>query len=189
MGEPRPREVPGFDSARRSGLLPLIPARAPALRPGRSAQAAVRVFLGELVVIVVVGLAVVAMAGRSELSQGGLSVVVLITGLCGFVLVLQRWRQIGPLHLAELEQGYATLVLMFGGFTLGDGRRRPGMGQRLPWNYAGVWVLDSSGQVLSAPEPGVEGPGFYPSPTRPGLFELWTGVVWAGQYRTPRAHA
>jgi hypothetical protein len=155
------------------------------LRPGRSAQAAVRVFVGELAVIVAVGLAVIALAGRTELSQGAISVVVLVTGLAGFLVVLMRWRRIGPLQLAELEQGYTTLAVQFGGFVLGDGRRRPGLGRRLPWDYAGVWVLDSSGQVLSAPEPGVEGPGFYPSPTRPGSLELWTGATWAGQFRSP----
>lgn len=184
--------MPGFESALRSGLLPAVPAPPPAPPPaplpGRSAQAAFRVFLGELAAIVALGLLLVAVAGRVGLSQGWTSVLVLVAGLVGFLLALYRWQRVGQHYLAELEHGYTTLVLQFGGFALGDGRRRPGLGRRVPWNYAGIWVFTPSGEVLSAPEPGVEPPGFYPSPNRPGAFELWTGAVWAGEYRTPRPH-
>jgi hypothetical protein len=47
-----------------------------------------------------------------------------------------------------------------------------------------LWVLDgSTGAVVSPPVADADPPGLYPSPNRPGAMELWTGVVWSGNYR------
>ena len=87
----------------------------------------------------------------------------------------------------ELAAGYTTVTLKFGAFTMLRRRRPTGLEAevlRVPWDYSGIWVLDSkTGQPLQSPSPAALPPGFYPSPNRPGSFELWTGAAWAGTYQ------
>ena len=84
----------------------------------------------------------------------------------------------------ELAHGYTTLKLEFGGFWVGEGRRWPQFGHRPPWDYSALWLLDgSTGAVISEPVADADPPGLYPSPNRPEALELWTGVVWSGNYR------
>ena len=50
-----------------------------------------------------------------------------------------------------------------------------------------IWVLTWSGRVKAEPERGLDAPGFYPSPARPGMLQLWTGVEWFPKFREPPA--
>lgn len=104
-----------------------------------------------------------------------------VVGLMVLAAVATAWRSVAKVNLTELEAGYTTLRLTFGGF--GWGRvRQWRSGHRIPWDYAGTWVLDpTSGAVVSAPDPAFDPPGLYPSPTRTGRLELWTGAVWTGE--------
>lgn len=55
---------------------------------------------------------------------------------------------------------------------------------RTPWDHSALWHLDgSTGRVLRPPHGGGDPPGMYPSPTRPGTLELWTGVLWQRHFR------
>ena len=45
--------------------------------------------------------------------------------------------------------------------------------------YLGLWRLGRGGRVLREPDRSVPPPGFYPSPYRPGLLQLWDGPGWA----------
>jgi hypothetical protein len=161
-----------------------VPTEPPALLPGRSAG---QLFNRSLVVaagIVVAVLASVELLESVGSTLAGVAAPAL--GLIGFAAIMLTQRKVGARKLEELEQGYTTLTLQFGGFWLGEPRRWPGFWHRMPWDYSGVWVLDgSTGAVISEPSPDSDPPGFYPSPNRHGALELWTGVVWSGVYRKP----
>ena len=74
--------------------------------------------------------------------------------------------------------------MSFGGFTTDRGQRDWRTGWRTPWDFDTVWVLDRTGRcVVRAPKRRGDSPGFYPSPTRSGALELWTGITWTGIYR------
>jgi len=122
-------------------------------------------------------------------SDSGLPAVVatpllLAGGLTLFWAWWWRWPQaFQQRKLEELAHGYTTLTWVFGGVgPRADGRFAHNQ-NRIPWDYRGTWVLATDGRVLSAPDPSVEPPGFYPSPNRPRSLELWTGSAWYGAYR------
>lgn len=52
----------------------------------------------------------------------------------------------------------------------------------LGWDWRGLWVLDSTGGVVSPADRAVDPPGLYPSPHSPGERELWTGHQWTFAY-------
>lgn len=161
-----PRDVPGFTAHE-------VPPAAPALLPGASAQVEFRRFLFKSVAVVVAVLLILSTAPDVGLGSAGTSVVVLAAALVALWLIVQFSADVGDRSREELAHGYATLTL-----------RRPDIRRRVPWDYAGVWVLDGrTGAVRSAPDPEHEPPGFYPSPNRAGALELWTGAAWAGRYR------
>lgn len=134
-----------------------------------------------VVTAVLLAVEVVPRVGLGAWSEG---ILTLAAGLIGFAVIIRDLGRVGDRKLEEIAHGYTTLKLDFGGFWLGEGRRWPHFGHRPPWDYSGLWVLDGThGAVLSKPDRGVEPPGLYPSPNRPGAMELWTGVVWSGNYR------
>lgn len=180
----RPRDVPGFAHALADGRLPRIPTTPPRLLPGITADRAfwrwMGLCVGAAVLCCVLATEAVPRLGLPTVWEGLLT---LGTGLSVLAVWLQAWRGFGARNLRELEHGYTTLVLTFGGLTsIGDGRADDVDG-RLPLDYSGIWVLGNDGRVISAPDRTMEPPGFYPSPNEPGRFELWTGCAWAGQYR------
>lgn len=97
------------------------------------------------------------------------------------VLGLRAWTRVGERMLTELRAGYTTLTLDLGGFWTGGARRYRHNGA--PWDFRGAWVYDSRGRLRAAPDPSLDRPGLYPSPTAPGRYEVWTGCVWSGHLR------
>lgn len=161
-----------------------VPAAPPALLPGASAARAFNRFLLRGACAVAAVLATVELASSSGLGTTSAGLVTLAAGLAGFAAVLRLLGRVGDRKLEELAAGYTTLRLDFGGFWLGEGRRWPRFGHRAPWDYAGLWVLDgSTGAVVAEPDRAADPPGLYPSPNRSGAMELWTGVVWSGDFR------
>ena len=188
--EPRPREVAGYARAQAGGLLPRVPESPPPVLPGRTAGQASRWFMLQTAAAVAVALLLVEVWQRVGLPPAAWSVLVLLTTLGALAVGFVLWGRVGDRLVVELEQGYTTLRLPFGGFWWGELRRWQRFGQRAPWDYRGVWCYDLSGrEVRSVPDRSVEPPGFYPSPNRTDRWELWTGVVWCGTYRASRDHA
>ena len=112
------------------------------------------------------------------------SLVILAIAGTGCAVVLRLWTGVGNSHVRELNAGYTTFRLTFGGFWWGEPRSWPGFHRRAPWVYDGVWVLDpATGEVVQRPDGVSTPPGFYPSPHRTGMIELWSGAVWTGHYR------
>ncbi len=178
---PRPRDVPGFAEAVAAGIAPARPATAPQPSVRPSAAARQRVF----VVALVGGLTATVVLGLGLLGDDpGPGAVALVGVAATVVLVVLAalWRWVGAAALAELHRGYTTTTLVFGGYGLSVPRRYRSFGDRPPWDYSGVWRL---GPVASAdpPDPAQDPPGFYPSPTRDGELELWSGRVWLGVFR------
>ena len=182
LPEVPPHKMAGFREARAAGLLPVVPALPPALLPGPSARQVFHRFL--LRGAAAVGAVLVLLRVLPGLGlPAAWNLLAVAAGLLVWWLVLRWWRQIGDRNAEELQHGYTTFVMQFGGFQRGERRRWKGAHSRAPWDYSGVWVLDGDGRVVSAPRQDRDPPGFYPSPSRPEAWELWSGVVWTGEYR------
>jgi hypothetical protein len=106
----------------------------------------------------------------------------LVSTAIGTAVVLMLWARVGRRSMQEFGSGYATFVMESGWFPWDRINRTDGDGN-LAWDYSGLWILDSTGRVVSEPRRDVDPPGFYPSPHRPGQLELWSGCVWTGNYR------
>ena len=178
--EPGPRTVAGFAAADAAGQIPVVPIDPPisdlARAPGPTADQVFRSFAYKAV-------------GGSLLCALSFQ---LLPKLIGLVLGLAWWAilfvflagKISDRAAEEFQRGYTTMRLNFGLPGRHENRRWQGTGHRAPWDYSGLWVLDRLGRtVVSEPNRSVDPPGFYPSPNRPGEFELWTGLVWSGRYR------
>lgn len=153
--------------------------------PGRTAHQVFLTFLLKSAITVAGVLLLVEL-----ISQIGLSVVasglgILLLGLLGLGAIFFRfWSAVGRRSVQEFEAGYTTFAMQYGDIGFGDRRRSGRRGRLTPWNYAGLWVLDGAARdVVSAPDPSIDPPGYYPSPNRRNVFELWTGAVWSGRYR------
>jgi hypothetical protein len=112
------------------------------------------------------------------------SVFVAVVAFAVMAVVWGMWRRVGDASIAELMRGYTTIEVTFGAFRRGERRFTWASGNRLPWDYSGVWRL-LPGKAPVPPVVSVDPPGFYPSPNRDGMFELWTGAAWAGDYVAP----
>lgn len=133
------------------------------------------------------GTTLVVLAGLAVLGGDpsvGRTVLVGATCLVLLVVVAGLWHWLGRAALTELQRGYTTTTLVFGSYGLPVLRRYLSYGDRPPWDYVGVWRVGpvADGEV---PDPSHDPPGFYPSPTRDGQFELWSGQVWVGVFRAP----
>jgi hypothetical protein len=182
---PRPRDVPGYAEALAAGRVPSVPATPPSLLRGPSAAAMFRQFLVGTVVVVVAWFLVLAVTTHVAKGPGTTRVVVMVpAGLIAFTVVIALVRRVGRRNQAELAHCYTTIRLTMGGFSTNLGRMKSPQQRRADWNYAGVWVLDGgTGRVVSAPDPSVDPPGFFPSPHRQGALEFWTGAQWTGEFR------
>jgi hypothetical protein len=182
-----PSALPGYREALVSGALPRVPSSPPTALPGRSAQALVRrlifIFLGGVLVLVVVAQGLV----RARMPTFLVPVVLCLASLAFLWYCQRRMAAVGERLLAELSCGYTTIVMAFGGFWLGRGRRGWATGWRIPWDFSTVWVLRSDGRtVIRPPQLSGDPPGMYPSDSRADSLELWTGATWAGYFATQR---
>lgn len=176
---PHPRQVPGYEEARRAGRLPTVPEQPPALtvRPTARAQGhrLIAFAFGGLLVVILLA----KLLERLDLPEFlGFALFMAISP--GFLLLLfLRWLPaVGRQSVAELQRGYTTIEATFGALWL-----TASAGRRPPWDYRGTWLLDHrDGRVLREPDRGIDPPGMYPSPRRPGRMELWSGAAWLAHY-------
>lgn len=178
---PWPRDVQGYAEAVTAGRTPARPSRPPSLLPGKTAHRALVecgfVLCGAAVLVAIA----VSLGPESggQLSVGQLATVLgaTLVGVVALAKALGRFRR---RLLTELAAGYVTTTFTQGTFWFAD-RPGPRVGNDVVgWLWDGVWVLDPSGRVVSAPRPEVGPPGFWPSPNRPGRLGLWTGAQWIG---------
>lgn len=183
-GDIRPREVPAFAAAAAVGGVPVVPPTPPALIAGTTADKSFNFFLLKLVVAAGIVVASLDIVPKIVGGKGLLTALVDFTlGMTVLVLMLRWLKSVGERNFQEISQGYTTLVLRYGMFGPDASSRWYRTRFRVPWDYSGLWVLGNDGRVVTAPDPGVDPPGFYPSPNRQGAYELWTGVGWSGQFR------
>lgn len=185
---PRPRDVPGFAEAVAAGRTPARPAQPPTVLPGTTAhQALVRcgwVLAGAVVLFLGSFAFGPENGGQATVGEVALMLGATAVGTTAVVAAIGRFRRV---LLAELAAGYVTTTFLQGSFWLVS-RPGPKVGNDVVgWDWDGVWVLTSGGSVVSSPDSGVDPPGFYPSPHRPGELELWTGFQWLGVH--PQAPA
>lgn len=171
---PLPREVPAYHEAAARGLVPRPSATVPvpdvAPGPVQRTLVAVAAFFGVVVAFLLLG---------ETLPRPVLPVAALVA----LVVLYRLYTGIGTGAAAELQRGYTTMPLDFGWFGLGRARLFGTLSwDRAPWDYSGTWVLEP-GRPPQPPDPRLDPPGYYPSPTREGSFELWTGRVWSGHFR------
>jgi hypothetical protein len=173
--------VAGFAQAASAGKLPTVPRTPPQLMHGPSANRAFNLFLVKLV-----GAAFGVVAGMRvamSIHSTWANVTAISLGLAVFWLMLHWLTAVGRRNFEEFKRGYTTLLLQYGMFASTRDLRWWITNWRIPWDYSGLWVLRDDGNVISAPSPDREPPGFYPSAHRTGWYELWTGCAWAGQYQ------
>lgn len=178
----RPSEVPGYAQARDQGLTRTVPPTPPPLVPGLNAQ---HRFFAMIVGVTVVAIMSLALVSVLEVIHHPIRIAVqLAVSVCAFVVILRLIAAVGRTVHREMDHGYTTLQLAYGNF-FAKPRVASQMAMRVPWDYRGLWMLNAmDGSVLQAPDPTVEAPGFYPSPNRPGAFEMWTGVAWTNDFRS-----
>lgn len=182
--ETPPNEVSGFSDAVALGIVGQVPLEPPSLIPGVSAVKAFWLFIAT--VVVSTGLVIAsahALDGIISSEDTGLRLLIAVPGVLWFLAMLWGLRRVGYRLYTELAAGYATFRPLTAGFRVGDGRGFGLANLRGPWDFRGVWALDSTGRVVTPPDRSVLAPGFYPSPHRVRQLELWTGLVWMGEYR------
>ena len=143
-----PWTAPGYERARRMGLLPPAPPeQPPAPLPGRSAAQ-----LGVAGLLVFVSpLALVALLDTHSWQ----AYVILGYGLVSFFVALRLLRAHERRTDDEAAAGYTTLPAS-----------------------PGLWRLTPSGRVARPPDRSCPPDGFYPSPYWPGILQKWEGVGW-----------
>ncbi|OLF10142.1 hypothetical protein BLA60_16985 [Actinophytocola xinjiangensis] len=182
-GGPPPREVPGYLEAGRAGTLPVAPEQPPGLLAGPTALTLFHRFVALAVGGLVLIFALVVLVEELGASESLRSMVFLGTGLGYLVSLLFTLPIVGRRSVTELQHGYTTLVLEFGGFWFGEGPLTRSGDMRAAWDYRGTWHLHHrDGRTLRAPDRGIDPPGLYPSPNSPGRRELWTGATWLGHF-------
>lgn len=179
IAEVLPRNVPGYIQAQAAGQLAAVPPAPPGLVSRPSAQEMFRnVALAGFGAVLVFPVSYRIMAHFGTPPVVAFVILLLGTSLAMWGL-LRMLARVGDQALREFRQGYTTLTFEFGGFWFGEGRFRLSSGLRAPWDYSALWQLDgASGAVRRAPFGTGDPPGMYPSPSRPGCWELWTGVLW-----------
>jgi hypothetical protein len=176
-----PRDVAGFAVAASAGLTPARPSTPPRFdgRPtARQAFTRLAATLGVAVAVSSLWLFVLAPPDET------LAFTVYIATLAvGYFVTRASLRRFRAIFLDELQAGYTTKTFTQGLFWI----PRRGTGPRwgddvVGWDWDGLWVLDTQGDVISAPDLSADPPGLYPSPNIPGSRELWTGYRWTGVF-------
>ena len=174
----------GFAEAAAAGLTPERPEVAPPIRLGLSAH---RAFL-QLAVTIGVALAVWILAlfllpTPNNSITGMTAVVLIVLFAVGYFAIRKALRTFRSTLLDELQAGYVTTTFTQGLFWLRSSRRLfTWADDVVGWDWDGLWVLDSNGNIVSSPDLSADPPGLYPSPHEPGRRELWTGYVWTSVY-------
>lgn len=165
--------------------MPSVPVFPPTPSSGVLVPSAGRTFRAGLVKFLAVTgiytLLVFVALPRWELSSGIAVVMLLVSGAAWFVLMLWTLDRPGRRMLDEITHGYTTFDNEWTNY-FGTSEHSWREGDP-PWDNSGVWILDRTFSVRSAPNRELDPPGFYPSPHRAGRWELWTGAVWSGTYR------
>jgi len=173
----RPADVPGYAAAKAAGLTPAQPTSSPKTLPGLNAKQFLIILAGGGAALFILGVVVTNFL-KTVPGAGWMVPVIFIGGFAGIVaLAFRVQRRI----YEELHQGYTTVQLQFGRANKDRWQQSTVGGGRLSWDYSSVWIMDINGQIVREPLNRNDGPGFYPSPTFEGRFELWTGVSWAGK--------
>jgi hypothetical protein len=177
---PLPYEVEGFDRAMASGVIRLIPTDPPAVTVLPTSARALR-DAGVAFVLASGVVVVVMLVAGSGGYLGGLGVAALLgSAALGFWAVATALKRWGRTLLAELALGYTTTPP---GVSASWWLGRSAYGRNGPqWEWRGLWLLRPDGTVRSAPSRQGVPPGVYPSPSRPGAMELWTGRQWTGYF-------
>lgn len=180
---PRPRDVAGFEAARAQGRTPLRPSAPPRIVEGTTARQAFRhlVIVHAVAVAAIIGCLILLPDNRIA-GKYALAFFAVLT--VAYVVLRASLRRFRAIFLDELQAGYTTQRFMQGLFWLPrkGGGLKPPVDDVVGWDWSGVWVYDSDGNVVSAPDVSVDPPGLYPSPHIAGTRELWTGYRWTGVY-------
>lgn len=184
LQRPRPRDVDGFADAYADGLLPIVTRHPPAPGSGVVVPSAASLFWTWLAKFVATFASFFVFAQleppQTVIPQFLYYSAGALVGVSILWLAFRTLLRYVDRSIDEMLHGYTTVTLIAGGV----GRSEHSWGEvGPPWNYDGVWVLNRKFAVKSTPNPLADPPGYYPSPNRPGCWELWTGEVWSGAYR------
>ena len=184
--EIHPQLVTGYNDAAARGITPRVLPEPPKLIPGLTAVQRL------WIVALAIGISAVLLVALVQLLDKLISLstwyrpTIGLPGVLWFLAMIYGLHRVGDHAYREFKAGYTTIKGIF--FYVGNGHKyysKGGMraGVLKPSDMRGLWHLDSKGEVLAQPDFTITPPGFYPSPHRPGRLELWTGLVWAGEYR------
>ena len=179
---PRPRDVAGFEKASSAGLTPARPPTPPWIDGRQTARQAFTRLVATLAVSVAASILWLFVLAPQE--ETITAITFIATLAVGYFVTRTSLRRFRAIFLDELQAGYTTKTLTQGLFWIprsGSGRKTWG-DDVVGWDWAGLWVLDAQGNVVSAPDPSADPPGLYPSPNNVGHRELWTGYRWTGVF-------
>ncbi len=180
---PRPRDISEFKVADSAGLTPARPSNPPGIKGRPTARRAFTRLAVTLGVAVGASILCLLLLPDSRIEGRG-AIVLIVTMMFGFIATRSALDRFRTILVDELQAGYATFTFTQGLFWIP--RRsswRPTWGDDvIGWDWAGLWVLDADGNVVSEPDASVDPPGLYPSPNNPGHRELWTGHRWTGVF-------
>jgi hypothetical protein len=186
----QPRDVAGFAAAAAAGRTPHRPTAPPHVVPpvARHALVGLAVTIAFSVVVPILCLIVLPTPGGRIGGTAGAAFAAAV--VVGFVAVRQALGRFRAAFLKELNAGYTTTTFDQGLFWLRSRDATDAVAEDvIGWDWRGVWVLRASGTVVSSPDPSLDPPGLYPSPTVAGRYELWTGCRWSGVFLTPSTRA
>lgn len=174
----RPTDVPQYAVAKANGKTPAVTRTPPKVLPGASAKQQI-ISLG----ISGAALFLFAMIASKVIPDNApfpVNLIVPIVLIGGFGVIVKIALGLKARVYKELQHGYTTVQMNFNRAHKGRWRQNTVGGNQLTWDYRGTWFLDSTGNVRRPPMFDAIAPGFYPSPTDEGVYELWTGVSWSG---------
>ena len=167
-----------------AGVTPSRPATPPPIGSSLTAhQAFIRLAVTLGVATAVWVLFLLALPKQNNSITGWTAVVLSVLLAIGYFAVRKELRTFRSVLLDELQMGYATTTFTQGLFWSRRHEKALIWGDDVVgWDWDGLWVLDSRGNVVSEPDLSADPPGIYPSPNKPDQRELWTGYMWTSVY-------
>lgn len=177
--QPTPDMVPGYAEAMDSKLLPIVPSEPPKPVTMNSTNVLL-ICIATVFLSGFAGINIANMAFSPTWLDISIMSIPLLAAFASFYIP-------SKVRDKEYSAGYTYIddaVMTYGGplskLLKAQNYAGPAGYQ---WNFRGLWKLNNNRSINRPPIKGFLPIGYYPSPTRLGEFEYWTGAEWMGKYK------